>query len=93
MIDVENESLVTIREATRFPEFRRNGRPVHISTVWRWIASGKLESVIVGGLRMTSRESCRRMIARDNGVKPLPSPRQREKEIDALERKLSACGI
>lgn len=94
MIDPTIENLLTIREATKAPQFRRNGRPVHFSTVFRWMASGDLESIRVGGLHMTSSEAIARYIARQNaGAVPAVSPREREREIDSAERRLVAAGV
>jgi hypothetical protein len=54
-----NEHLISTTQATR----EVPGRP-HVSTVWRWINRGvrgvKLETVMVGGRRFTSREAIAR---------------------------------
>ena len=58
-IDIENEELLTITQAaTRCP-----GRP-HAATIWRWVLNGlhgvKLDSIKVGGKRLTSAEAISR---------------------------------
>jgi len=94
MIDIAVEEKLTIKEACKLPELRRNGKAVHFSTAWRWIGAGKLESVVIGGVRMTSREAVQRMIATANpGVIPEVSPRQRDQQIRAAEKRLELAGI
>jgi hypothetical protein len=55
MIDIVNESLVSIPEASRLIP----GRP-HLATIYRWMARGvrgiKLETCLIGGRRFTSQE-------------------------------------
>ena len=97
MIDIASETLLTIREApASIP-----GRP-HISTAWRWILRGvggrKLETVLVGGRRYTSKEAIERFIeqgtAAANG-EPVHTrtAKQRARAIAQAERELAAAGI
>lgn len=72
---------------------------VHVSTVWRWALRGvrghRLESFSLGGRRYTTREAFERFIARTNGER-LPAsqtPRQRQRDIDAVEHELDRMGI
>lgn len=70
---------------------------VHVSTVWRWVLRGlgghHLESVRIGGRRITSREAFARFIAATNG-QPLPTPQKRhtaevqraEEELDRIRK-------
>ena len=58
--DVHGESLVPINDASEITP----GRP-HLATVYRWFTKGvrggiKLETVLVGGRRFTSREAIQR---------------------------------
>lgn len=95
MIDAESENLIGLTEATQDRRLCRNGKAVHIATIWRWAAAGRLETIHVGGRTFTSTESITRMLAKDNGVKPsaLTSPREREKQLNQIERRLAASGI
>lgn len=64
MIDVENEHLLTMTEAAR--SISRGG--VHVSTLHRWHLRGcrgvRLETVLIGGRRYTSKEALQRFFAR-----------------------------
>ncbi len=94
MIDPQIEHLISIREAAKLPELQRNGRAVHFSSVWRWIIAGRLESITVGGMRLTSREAVQRMIAAANPALTYSStPAQRERELSKIERELKDLGI
>jgi hypothetical protein len=67
MIDPEQENIIGFAEASRRLPRASSGRPVQVQTVARWCLVGihgvRLESVRVGGRRMTSAEACRRFIA------------------------------
>ncbi len=66
MLITMNEQLLTFPEALQHPLLRkrRKGRSIVPSTLWRWHARGvrgvKLETVLVGGMRMTSEEALAR---------------------------------
>ncbi len=69
MIDIQSETVIPLTKAAkRVPS--RNGRTVHVSTIWRWTMRGvhgiKLESLLVGGTRCTSVEAIGRFIQRLN---------------------------
>ena len=94
MIDVEREDLISLRQATKLRELRRDGRAPHIATLWRWTGSGRLESVKVGGLTLTSRQAVARMIAAANGTTPAAiAPGARRRELRGVDRELLAAGI
>ena len=61
-INVNRERLLTVSAAAKSLPERR-----HIATVWRWLHAGcrgvKLESVLIGGRRYTSKEAIQRFIA------------------------------
>ena len=89
MIDIQNDELLTMNEAVQ----RVPGRP-HVSTIFRWTAGGKLDSIRVGGKRFTSVEAIGRFIAKCSGHKPDSQPtRQRTKQLASAERELAADGI
>lgn len=62
MIDIVNEHLLTMTEAAKVPPQRPT-----VSTVWRWFRRGrhgvKLETILCGGRRFTSREAIDRFFA------------------------------
>lgn len=57
---LENEALVALTDASKLLP-TRNGKRVHYSTVYRWAMKGArgrvLETILVGGIRYTSREA------------------------------------
>ena len=60
-IDVNRERLLTVSAASKsLPEKR------HTTTIWRWFQHGcrgvRLESVLIGGRRYTSKEAIQRFI-------------------------------
>lgn len=62
-IDIENETLLTLTEATKVLP-RLNGRRPAISTLWRWCRKGlrgvRLEYIRIGRNIATSREALSR---------------------------------
>lgn len=70
MLIVDPDKLMTFaRLAPHVPS--RSGRPPHVSTIHRWASGGvrgvRLESVLVGGVRMTSLEAFQRFVNRLSG--------------------------
>lgn len=72
---------------------------VNPATAWRWCLRGcrgiHLESMLIGGVRYTSREACDRFLAALNGS-PTPQPSTspaRTSRAEAAARKLDALGI
>jgi hypothetical protein len=97
MIDVETESLLSLADAAK----ALPGHP-HITTLWRWRKCGvrgvRLETVLVGGRRYTSREAVERFVAATTAVadgEPLPirTCKQRQWAIERAERELEAWGF
>ena len=92
MIDLEAEHLVALRDLPSLLP-RRRGRPLHLSTAYRWISRGArgavLESVRLGGITYTSREALQRFARVASGVGPPVAgvnPRRHsraESELDA----------
>ena len=91
------EHLLSITVAAR----EVPGRP-HVSTIWRWVNRGirgiKLETVMVGGRRFTSREALERFhqrITAASAGEPLPvrTTRQLARDIDQARRELEEAGI
>ena len=99
MIDIASETLVSFSFAGRFsPSIRP-----HVSTIWRWHMRGirgvKLESVLVGGRRMTSMEAVERFIvatteaANEESRVASRTSAQREAAIDRAEKELAKASI
>ena len=92
MISIETERLISLTEATRHLP-KRNGKPIHYSTLFRWAQRGvrgrKLETVLVGGTRFTSLEALGRFLNAAN----TPSNNRAQNRIRDAERFLDDHGI
>ena len=100
MIDLINETLVPLAEVPELLPRRRNGKPIHTSTVFRWATRGcrgvRLEVVRIGGRLYISSESLQRFAQRltDPGTKQVArTTRQRARDIARAGRVLSEAGI
>jgi hypothetical protein len=92
-----NEQLLSLSEAARSQPVRRN-----VSTLWRWVQRGvrgvRLQTILVGGRRYTSREALERFsmevtAAADGKSPPARTPRQRQRDIEKAEAELAKAGI
>jgi hypothetical protein len=103
MIDPEREHPITLREATKLRQLARNGRRPHIASLYRWAEAGikgvQLETLQIGGSRVTSREAANRFIAaltaKANGDIKIPgvrTPNRRQKDHDRADRELTKSG-
>ena len=97
-IDVESETLVQFSEArSAFPGNRR----VSLATLHRWRQRGvrgvKLETVLIGGLRYTSREAIARFIAAQNvddtPAAPVITQAQRRRQSESARQELERMGV
>ena len=97
MIDLSSENVFPVNEAPKHIP----GRPSQAS-VWRWCLYGcggiKLESILMGGRRLTSTEAIQRFAdARTSQADGAPAPprtsRQRQRGIDRAEAELAKAGI
>lgn len=91
MIDLQTEQIVPIGQVPKHLPHRPN-----LSTVYRWIGAGSLETVKIGGRVFTSIEALERF-AEHRGGRPkppesTPTP-QRQREIADAERKLRDAGL
>jgi hypothetical protein len=105
-IDIQKEELFSLTAASKLRCFknRRGGKPINVSTLWRYATDGFqgviLETKKVGGTRATSMEAVERFI---NAVTALaerkpaalaPSPTcQRRQQIEAAEARLRKAGV
>jgi hypothetical protein len=80
MIDLRNEELISLAQATKRVPPARQGKTTHLSTVLRWILQGarapngsrvKLEAVRLGARWMTSEQALERF-----ALRLTPSPDQ-----------------
>jgi hypothetical protein len=66
-IDPLSDDTMSLTQAARRLPRLRGGRPVHPSTLWRWALTGlrgvRLETAMVGGVRVTSETALRRFFA------------------------------
>jgi hypothetical protein len=82
LIDSAAETLISFAEAANEVPRRRRGKKCHVSTIHRWAVTGikgiRLETVVVGGSRCTSREALarffRRLTEARDGAIPCPAP-------------------
>ena len=95
-IDFETETIITLGEGCR--AFPPNG--ISDATMARWIQKGvkgvKLETLLIGGRRVTSREAISRFIVAQN---PDDAPvaaitaTQRRKQSEAARTELERIGV
>jgi hypothetical protein len=102
MIDTATEHLLTLEQAASRIPISRGGRPCHPATIWRWIASRKLEGVRIGSRWLTSVEAIQRHAERETlaalGAEPAPvlPPAQttgRQRAIQCAEHEAELIGI
>lgn len=97
-IDTALETLVSFGDSrTAFPGDRR----LSLATLHRWRLHGvrgvRLETILVGGLRYTSREAIERFIAAQNEADapsaPVITPAQRRRQSEAARAALEEIGV
>jgi hypothetical protein len=106
MFDPTIETPVPLAQVPRLPWLRRlrrrGGRPLHLSTVHRWVQSGlkigeqvvKLECLRVGGQLVTSEAALSRFFARcADPAAPVDTRAKARREHERAEAELAAAGI
>lgn len=95
-IDIQTEKLISLGEACR--EVPPNG--VSTATMARWIQRGvrgvQLETVFIGGRRLTSREAIQRFIDAQNtpvSTTAAITAKQRRKQSEAARAELEKIGV
>ena len=96
-IDTDTETLLTLCESrTAFP----GGKRLALATLHRWKLKGvhgvRLETILIGGMRYTSREAISRFIAAQNADEstvPTISPAQRSRQAKAAQQELARAGV
>ena len=98
-IDVQTETVVSFSDArSAFPGIDRR---LSLATLHRWRLNGvrgvKLETVLIGGLRYTSREAISRFIqaqnADDTTAVPAITASQRRKQSESARTELERIGV
>lgn len=104
MIDLSNETVLSLTEAARHLPTGRNGKQVHRATVFRWAQRGvrgvRLETIQIGGTKCTSFEALQRFCERlaDSrphalGNTPEALHRQRKRQKRRAEEECEAAGL
>ena len=104
-----DETMVTLTQATKMVPSRRPGKAPEVSTLHRWATRGlrgvRLETIKVGGARMTSREALERFFQAltqldlgryDQPAAPPVDPPvdpARDARVAAARARLEAAGI
>ena len=100
MINLRNETVISLTRAATLLPRRRAGKKVHVATLYRWASAGcrgvQLETIRVGGTLCTSEEAIQRFCERLTTGKTVsrhePS-RQRAQAIARAEAELDRAGI
>ncbi|TWU44143.1 hypothetical protein Q31b_16790 [Novipirellula aureliae] len=106
-IDVFNEEVVSLSEATKRLPKVRNGKKLHLSTLFRWAQAGKiandgmrvrLETIQVGGTKCTSLEAMQRFFDRLTGKVEVVTPpsithREQRRRHERAMKELEEMGI
>ncbi len=82
------EKMLSLKDATKYIPTRP-----HIATVWRWATRGtrgvKLETILVGSQRFTTKEAIGRFLDRLNGS-PVCVAQERASELAEVDRELDS---
>jgi hypothetical protein len=77
MIELRNETMISLEAAARMLPPGRRGRPVNASTIFRWIVDGtktpagavvRLDGIRIGGRWLTSVEALERFAAQQTPI-------------------------
>lgn len=96
-IDVNTEAILKLNDArTAFPGDKR----LSLATLHRWRLNGirgvRLETILIGGMRYTSREAIARFIAAQNAEGAsdfVITPAQRKRLAEAAQEALTRAGV
>jgi len=97
-IDTSTETIISFNDArSAFPGIDRR---LSLATLHRWRLHGvrgvKLETVLIGGLRYTSREAIDRFIQAQNAADApaaVITPAQRRRQSEAARAELERAGV
>lgn len=95
-IDFATEEILTLHEACKLVK----PKDASLATMHRWVTKGirgvKLETIAVGGRKLTSKEAWFRFVAAQNAPEtPVPTitPKQRRKQSEAARVELERMGV
>ena len=96
-IDVHQEELLTLSQAARAVR-PRGAKPLAPSTIWRWHKHGikgvRLETVVIGGKRHTSREALTRFTAATTqACEPVTPASVPDERPDDVRQRLLKAGL
>jgi len=97
-IDLSDEALISLKEATKLKALCRDGRSPHVASLYRWAApfgcrGVRLETIRVGATLCTSEQAVLRFLERLNDPSdPTPSTRARQTKQSKLQREVTAHG-
>ena len=96
-INLRTESVISLSEAARHLPRLRQGRKVHVGTLYRWISRGvggvRLEAVKIGRTLVTSREALQRFADRSSAVQRSSRVKRTRDENDRTESELDGYGL
>ena len=100
MIDLKEESVLSLVEAAKKLPRRRAGKKPHVATLYRWASHGlkgiRLETIQVGGTLCTSIEALQRFFERLSGPRSesaIVTPPASDRRISRAEKRLKEIGI
>ena len=106
-IEIRNETLLTLSQAARLLPPSRQGKPVTLSCILRWVLDGvrspsgekiRLEAIRLGPKWVTSQEAIQRFADRqtptlDDRAPEVRTPTQRQRASDRAAKELERLGI
>ena len=98
-IDLRLEEVITLAQAAEALPRMRKGKPIHRSTLYRWIQRGvdgvKLEAARIGRGTVTSIEALQRFMDRlsPSRAEEAAAPIRSEAEMARVEEKLRRYGL
>jgi hypothetical protein len=89
---------LTIPEVAALPQLKTQGKPVHVSSVWRWMCRGlsgvRLRSLVIANRRMTTTEWVDQFLDASTAAKDARlasgSPAAEAEDSDAVDAELAA---
>lgn len=99
MISIHDERLIRLADVPKLIPSNRDGKKIHISTVFRWCRPGlrgiRLECVKIGGASFTSHEAVERFVAKLSTPieASTDNPDEATARSAAAEAKLEEIGI
>jgi hypothetical protein len=90
MIDTAIETLIRLQDLAEHLPRNRNGKKIHISTLYRWASRGVrgavLETVTIGGTRYTSLQALRRFSRPGASIRSVRPNRAAQSRAQAKQR-------